>query len=164
MKQVMKEIKNKRQPHSVNTTNYKLTDIYRYYTHKDIDTTKVQGRNYVKKDEIVAGHEYSATLAEWKEIINCFFDTVLEHLLKGEEIKLPYAWGSLLMVRWKPKRLRFWEDYSWTEGYKTCIKWRKKTITPNGGILRFYWSAKCLSKIKAALDKDRFLINNYIKL
>lgn len=160
----MKEIKNKRQPHISSKANYRLVDIFRHYEYKDVDPTKVQGRNWVAKSEIVSGHKYSVTLAEWKEIITAYFNVILEHLIQGEEVSLPYAWGTLYMVRWKPTYLKWWEDYSWTDGYKTCIRWKKKNLTVMGGLLRFYWSEKCLQTIKNALDKDRFLINNYLKL
>jgi len=160
----MKEIKNKRQPHISSKANYRLVDIFRHYEYKDVDPTKVQGRNWVAKSEIVSGHKYSVTLAEWKEIITAYFDVILEHLIQGEEVSLPYGWGTLYMVRWKPKHLRWWEDYSWTDGYKTTIRWKRKNITTMGGFLRFYWSDKCLKRIKEALDKDKYLINNYMRL
>ena len=141
MRTQMKEIKSKRQAHIPSKANYKLTDMFRHYEYKDIDTTKVQGRNWVKKDEIVSNHKYSATLAEWKEIITAYFDVVLDKLIQGEDVILPYGWGTLYMVRWK-----------------------KKNITVMGGFLRFYWSEKCLQKVKNSLDNNRFLINNYLKL
>lgn len=150
-------------PH-IQKPNYTFVDMFRHYTHKDVDLTKVQGRNHVPKDEIITGHKYSVTLSQYKEILTAYFDVILEHLILGENIILPYNWGILYMVRWKPVKLRWWEDYSWTDGYKVAIRWKKKGITPMGGLLRFYWSEKCLEKIKQSLNNDKYLINNYLKL
>lgn len=163
MKIAMKEIKSKQMNH-INKPNYTLVDMFRHYTHKDVDTTKVQGRNNVPKNEIVSGHKYSLTLAQYKEILSACFEVGLEQLIQGKNLILPYGWGTLYMVRWKPKHLRWWEDYSWTDGYKTTIRWKRKNITTMGGFLRFYWSDKCLKRIKEALDNDKYLINNYMRL
>lgn len=163
MKQAMNEIKNK-QMNCYKKTKYTLVDIFRHYPYKNVDETVVQGRNHVPLKEVVKDHEYSVTLAEYKEILTACFDVILEKIITGTEFVLPYSWGKLFMVRWKPKHLRWWEDYSWTDGYKTTIRWKKTTRTTMGSILRFFWSEKCLDKIKESLDNDRYLINNYIKL
>ena len=153
--------KPRRQAHQTSKQDYTLVDMFKFYPYKDVDFTKQQGRNYISKKDIVAGHEYSLTLSEWKNIVTACFRVVLRKVISGEAFDLPYGFGKLYMCRKIPKKLMFWEDYSWSDGWKVFMKWRRTRITPDGFALRFVAGKQSIQSFRKAILADFTLINRY---
>jgi len=154
-----REIKNKRQTHLQNKGHLTLTDLFRYYPYKDVDMTKVQGRNYVPKDEIIPNHKHSLTIAQWKEIVTAIFDVILSKIIAGERITLPCNFGDVFIRKYRAKNPKY--DYSFSEGYQVFLGWKKTLRTPLGWAMRLFWSAKAKKQILNVVKNDTSAVNHY---
>ncbi len=137
------------------TSRYTLNDLFKCYPYKK-DSGEV-GRNYIKVSDFVNDHEFSITLKEWKEICTAICQVVADEIIQGKSIFV-FNVGTFNMVKYKPRNLKWFEDFDHTNGYKTFIRWKKMHCYK---FLRFYFSKTFRKNLRESLEKEFYLIHNY---
>lgn len=153
-----------RMPHLDSKNHVTLPELFKMYPYKDIDTSIVQGRNYIKKEDLVPNHKYSLTLKQWKEIITACCEVVVEEMIEGHKVTLPYSFGEMYILKYKTYKPKWFHDYSFTDDWKLGVKWKQSAKTVIGWATRFFWSQKSKKAIIKAVNKNKFLVNNYFTI
>lgn len=137
------------------STRYTLNDLFKSYPYKK-DSGEV-GRNYVKQEDFVNDHEFSITLKEWKEICTAICQVAAEEIIEGRSIFIHNV-GKFYMVKFKPKKPRWFEKFDNTNGYKVFVQWKQMKCYR---FLRFYFSKTFRKTMREKLDERFYLVHNY---
>lgn len=117
-----------------------LTDLYLGYRFKyrDLNAKSVPMWPYIRKEDI-STHEYKLDKNQWKAIIKCYFELVIEYLLEGHPFKIPHGMGVLQMRKSKsypPDRQKsklqgklIVHKNLHTDGYRPLLKWYRNKNT-----------------------------------
>lgn len=114
------------------------------------------------KDEDSSNHRYALKFPQWQEIVQTYFDIVVEHLLKGIVFEFPRNMGHLEMCKIKMPTVVMrglktsFRNLS-TLGYKPKLVWRKKTIK---GMNTKWWFLFNISKKRQWVKMGRLLREN----
>ena len=141
-------------------------DIYLNYRFKkrDVENGKVW-YPYIKKEDS-SDHKYSLTFRQWQEIIKVYFEVLLEKLIEGHQIVLPYNLGILQIMREKRSKRRGDKLFRnlHTFGFSPTIAWYRHRP---GKFRRKYWYKFNLSrriawkKISNTLFEEPSVIYNF---
>lgn len=145
---------------SLNRKRITDIDMYLKYPYKTRHPLECMGRNSFPKSEI-SDHKYAVTLTQYKEILYATTDEMLNRIIQGDVVKLPYNAGYLFVAKVKKKKadIRFMTYYSlyfaWKKSYASFVNQK-------------YWRLRVLQKtytrLFEAVRKDSSLIHNYLYL
>ena len=84
-----------------------LKDLYLGYRHKwyDVNSSTVP-IPYFNPNE-VSNHEYALSYKEWKNYLQVYFNTILEHLREGNQFIMPHGLGTLKLIKFKSKYIDY---------------------------------------------------------
>lgn len=148
-------------------------DVYMGYRFKkskiiinDNGTTSVF-QPYIKKED-ETNHEFSLIYDDWKEIVDCYWDIVVDHLIEGSKYKFPRNMGHLEMCKIKPMRHIIRGNKKFmnlnTLGYKPKLIWIKnyeKNFATKFWFIFNISRNKQWSKMRKKLLEDPSIIFSY---
>ena len=132
--------------------SFTLKDAFNEYPYRDKDIKELLGKAidpyvYVKKEDVVADHKYSCTYKDFMIILKAYVEVVLDYLVRGRIVELPYRMGTIHLIKYEPsapainwkrsnernkdkKKGEKWKftyhDNSHTDGNIVKLKWTKK--------------------------------------
>jgi len=146
-------------------------DIYKGYRfRKRHITINEEGKNIVQAPYIPlkesTSHEFSLTFPEWKELVNSYWDEVVDELIEGNTFEMPKELGCLTMMKKLKNQVRQNKLYrnSHTGGYVPFLVWKRFHA---GSFLHKMWylfnisRKKQWSRVSKKITKNPSLIYRY---
>lgn len=141
-----------------------LEDMFQKYPYKK---RQIEGKKvfqpYIKKKDAVEDHKYSVTFREFSDILKFFVWEIVEDLLHGKRITLPYRLGTMHFVKMRRinksvgARKRYRNLH--TQGYHPRFVWGRIKIKYKK-FYSFNLSRGVWLRVSRQLKETPFLIHN----
>lgn len=149
-------------------------NFYLDYPHKcrRFDTNTVE-LPYFPKAELDCDHPYSLRYKEWREIVDTYFEYVIDYMLNGQKYRMPARLGYLELQKFKGggidyQRLKkegkvYRHTNRHSKGYRVILKWLRGyshgAVIKHQYLWRINFSKLVWRKIHSKMKTDLQFIN-----